>query len=244
MKVIDLAKFDRELPNSHFKTKSLIRSTIDLHSAHTDLALAGDFILRAIEFQEQAEKFPPAVVEDCTIGLICASVVFYARATKSESHHRITFDMRRHFDAEEKKQHELLCSLRDDAIAHYGPGPITASLSMRSDRAFFPEGVDKLLFTSRQLSGSLSICHRIRQQVQRALLISQRLFEERDRMLVDALHKLDFDDPVIKAAWDGSQTTLEDTLGDEKMADQILRGPHFGHLRFSGSLGAIEPASE
>ena len=56
------------------------------------------------------------------LALLNNALVLYARATKTTSKQRGTFDLRSSFSEEQKVVHEELCDLRDHAIAHFGSG--------------------------------------------------------------------------------------------------------------------------
>jgi hypothetical protein len=227
MNVVDFARVADRLPDSHKVVRQLIRDTSALHSAHTDLKMAHDFAVRFIEM-DQADELPRSFVEDCGLALLCSAIVFYTRATKSQSDHRKTFDMRAQMDDLEKGRHDMLVRLRDDAIAHYGPGDL-GSATVREDWLFFSPVHLKPLGVSRNIAGSRNLAHVIREQSQRAVILTQRLFEMKQGRLVDQINDL-AEDETFLAAWDAGEIRLADAVG-EQMAAQIERGPFIGTSR-------------
>lgn len=227
MNVVDFARVADLLPDSHKAVRHLIHDTIALHSAHTDLKMAHDFAARFIEI-DQAQGLPRSLVEDCGLALLCSAIVFYARATKTQSDHRKTFDIRSQMDDAEKLRHDMLVALRDDAIAHYGPGEL-GSATVREDWLMFSPTHLKPLCVSRNIAGSQNLGHLIRQQSQRAVILMQRLFDKKQRQLVNRINEL-VEDNTFLAAWDAAEIRLADAVGEE-MATQIESGPFVGTSR-------------
>lgn len=237
MEVVNILEFAKRLPTKHRRLRGLISDTHDLHTVHTDLTLAFDFVSRAIELQTKAGSIPGQAIEDCTLALLSSAIVSYARATKARSRHRKTFDFRAAFDADELEAHCLICDLRDDAIAHYGPGRLSDAARLREDHMLLPVDEQRLVFTSRSVWGSGRLSHLIRRQVHRALLISQRWFEEKQDEMITELNRV-VHDPEIIGARDAALMYINDALGDAQIAADILRGPRVGRKRLSGSFPA------
>lgn len=230
MEVVDLSRFAAALPAGHEPLKQLIKDTIDVHSAHSDLKIAHDSAARFIDLN-RSKGFPREFVEDCGLSLLVTGIIFYTRATKSGSEHRKTFDLRPKFDELEHQNHDLLVRLRDDAMAHYGPGKLGAE-TVREDSLYFAIPQQKLFSTSRNICGSENLGHLIRRQSQRALILMQRLYEEKQVKLLDWLKELP-DTETIAAALQSAIFDLKNLIGDE-MADQIGIGPFVGTKRLSG----------
>jgi hypothetical protein len=98
-----------------------IKVALDMTSAHTDLVIALETLdaLDALLAAPPADDTPRAAAESA---LLNTAVVLYARATKTQSDARKTFDNSANFTAEEKAVHQEPIDLRDDAIAHFGSG--------------------------------------------------------------------------------------------------------------------------
>jgi hypothetical protein len=228
----DLLRLSELLPATDKRLRQLISDTHALHSAHSDLKLATDFAARLITLQTTSQ-LPREFTEDCCLALMCSAIVFYARATKSDSDHRKTFDLRRLMDEHERENHDLICRLRDDAMAHYGPGEI-GSVTVREDRLFVSAADNKVLCTTRNIAGSETLAHVIRQQSQRSLLLMQRLFEQKQLELIDALNRAAECDGFL-VTWDDARVDLREALGTT-MAEKILSGPRVGTRRLSGEI--------
>lgn len=166
------------------------------------------------------------------MALTTSAVVFYARATKSRSDHRATFDIRPMLNDREKEQHEAICQLRDDAIAHYGPGHLGDNLSLRADFIMLPRPWTNLVMVSRHLYGTLEFSNRLATQAARATLLMQRLYEQKENELVQAMNE-SADDPGVQDAANLAQADLGAIIGDQAMAQRILTGPRAGHVRLS-----------
>ncbi|MEO6432530.1 MAG: hypothetical protein ABIO29_00940 [Sphingomicrobium sp.] len=230
MDVIDLSEFATTLPEGHEALRRSIKDTIDVHSAHSDLKIAHDSAARFISLNK-SEAFPREFVEDCGLALLVTGILFYVRATKSSSDHRKTFDLRARFDDLERQDHDLLVRLRDDALAHYGPGQLGTE-TIREDSLFFSISVQKLFSTSRNICGSDSLGHTIRRQSQRALILMQRLYEQKQIILLGQLKDLPASE-AIDAAFQSAIFQLSTLVGPE-MANQIESGPFVGAKRLSG----------
>jgi hypothetical protein len=227
VKVIDLAKLAQELPEGFEEVRRLIGRTLDLNSARTDLRIAADQAAQALSLLQEPVASEP--YEDMMLALTSSAVIYYARATKSQSNHRRTFDIRSHFDDAERKGHEFLCKLRDDALAHYGPGELPEGAKLRSDHLLVsPDG--KLVAISRHAFSTEQLSEMIFKQAQRASFIMQRLFHGEETRLVEALNQLALE-PAAKPATRAARVEMGAAIGDEKVASQILAGPRVGARR-------------
>lgn len=235
MEVIDLCQLALSLPDERKGLKQLIKDTIDIHSAHSDLKIANELAARFIAL-EKAEGFPRDVRDDLGLSLLVTGIVFYARATKTSSKHRKTFQIRSKLDANETADHDLMIRLRDDALAHFCPGKL-GNDTVREDMLVFSIPHQKLFSTSRNICGSGSLAEVIRRQSQRAMLLMQRLYEDRQLKLLEALRPLP-DCPDTNELLVAAMAQLKDIIGPE-MAAQIEKGPFVGASRLSGgSKGA------
>jgi hypothetical protein len=237
--VVDLAEFGRRVSPQHRALKGLIKDTLDVFSALNDFKLAAEFAARSAAFQEPGTySVDEPAAEECSMALLGSAIVFYGRAAKNTSKHRKTFDLRKHFDEVEQENHDLICRLRDDAIAHYGPGELPDNALLRVDKAFMVKRTGQLLFISRSISGSLPLANVVRAQSQRALIIAQRLHEERQEELLDVLHAEVPNDGSLWAAWKQSITDLSEGMGDASAAEKLAGRPPAGIHRISGRTAA------
>jgi hypothetical protein len=240
---IDLLAFADALPDEpkeYRRLRGLMRDTSDIHSAYSDLMLAAGLATRAIEFDNNEGVLPRDLSDDCTIALISSAIIYYARATTTQSRHRKTFDIRARLDENELKDHALICGLRDDAIAHYGPGPLSPTVALREDRMFLPEGGQQIMMASRHMAHSKSLARLIRRQAQRALIITQRAVFEREAKMVDALNNAIVADPRLTEAAKKYEVDLGKVMGDPEMVAQALSGPRIGTRRIHGAYRVTE----
>lgn len=99
-----------------------IRSAVDARSIQVDLMLALE-ACDALTFSlDNDTRQPPHFRETSEAALLSYIVILYARATKSDSDARKSYDPRSKFTDDEKDVHTELCDLRDKAVAHFGFG--------------------------------------------------------------------------------------------------------------------------
>jgi len=123
LNVVDLVQFANQLPKKHKDLAHKIRHLRDVQSIHTGLRIAQDFASSISAIRHSALSAERnELTENIMLALLNSAIVFYVRATKSGSRHRRTFDLRSGFSADQRADHATLCDLRDDAIAHFGPG--------------------------------------------------------------------------------------------------------------------------
>lgn len=99
-----------------------IRRARDLQSLSVDLEIALEN-LNALDLIVKTPRAGSDFIRETTeSALLNYALLLYARATKTTSEQRSGFDLRSRFSNAEKEVHEELVNLRDDAIAHFGPG--------------------------------------------------------------------------------------------------------------------------
>lgn len=228
MQALDLRAFALRLPPESRRLKGLIGQVADLNSARVDVRLAADMASRAVDLFNEGRELDGRD-RDILLALHSSAVIYYVRSVKSHSDHRRTFDIRPHLDARELRSHELFCRLRDDAIAHFGPGELEEGPALRSDHLFVAR-TGNIATVSRTLYGSDELARRLAAHSQRVSHIMQRLFHEKEAELVAALNAVAGDEEMIALA-DASRVELEDALGDETVAHHVHRGPR-GHTHF------------
>jgi hypothetical protein len=231
-KTLDVKRLADNLPENWSILRQLIGDMGAAHSARSDLIIAADLAGRLVEFQADRHNMSKELAEDTGIAFLFATVILYARATKSKSNHRKSFDLRAKMEPQELEAHRLICELRDDAIAHYGPGKIVAGMQIRDDHMFLVDGT-QLLFASRNLAGSRSLAELIHRQTQRALLLMQRVHDQRESELIDYLNEHG-DQFVRSGLWKSAMVDLVEAVGSE-MAAQLNALPRVGKHRLSDS---------
>ena len=169
------------------------------------------------------------------MALLMSSVVLYARATKSQSDHRMTFDIRTKFSDEEKARHIAICALRDDALAHFGPGMGEGSDALQQDGVFaifdHERGLLQIATMSRRKVIDLSLVDMITLQIQRAILIVERQIQERREKIGKELMDLLVAGEISMEMWRSCEFDLMELFGDEEAKRQALAGPRAGHQK-------------
>jgi hypothetical protein len=122
-----------------------------------------------------------------------SAIILYVRATNSDSQHRSTLNLRGKFDEEELRRHERLCALRNDALAHFGPGPIANGGKLHEERLLLlldRPNEPRLMIASKRLGLSPQLVSEVRAQVHRAMILAQREVEKREQVLAERLNVL------------------------------------------------------
>lgn len=231
---IDLVAFSDSLTDEHKRLRGLIRDVRDTHSAYSDLRVAADLAGRAIDLANVAGQLPPQLVEDHTLALLSTAIITYSRATSTTSDHRKTFDLRSRFDENELRDHNLICKLRDDGFAHYGPGGLELGTAIRDDRLILPAGDQHVIFASKHFVRSNSLAHVVRRQAQRAALLTLRSVRDRESAMVQALNAETAKDPSFATMARNFEVNLAEVFGSLELANRILAGPRVGSPRYSG----------
>jgi hypothetical protein len=234
-KVIDLVAAAEALPPEQRKLKDLILRLRDAHSIKTDLTLATDFVASMHLIQDAASKASSGdVAENSYLALLYTTIVLYVRATKTSSDHRRSFNFLKSFDAEERASHQILCDLRDDAIAHFGPGGSYRGTPWQVEGVFIPigPGADGNIMTaSRRLVINPQIVAMIGKQVHRALMVALRITHEQDKAVAAEINALVEADAIFLNDLRNSTTTLADFFNSREAAADILSGPRVGYRR-------------
>jgi len=233
--VIDLVAAAEALPPEQRKLKDLILRLRDAHSIKTDLLLATDFVTSMSVIHDAASKADAGdAAENSYLALLYTTIVLYVRATKTSSRHRRSFDFVKSFDAEQRVAHKTMCDLRDEAIAHYGPGGSYRGSPWQMEGVFIPTdpGADGNIMTvSRRLVINPQVAAMIRKQVHRALMIALRMTQEQDEAVAAEINALGKADPTFFSNLRGFSTTLADFFDDQDAAAEILSGPRVGYRR-------------
>lgn len=108
------------------KIAGLLRAVMSARSARIDLKQA----LRCVELVRQTDRPYGATsgAQPADEGLVAGAllnnaIIRYVRSTKSSSAFRSEIQIVPHLDATRKALHDDLCKVRDEALAHFGPGP-------------------------------------------------------------------------------------------------------------------------
>lgn len=195
VEVVDLASAAEEMRKDYRSTADKIERLIAAHSIHTDLTSALDMIEAIAPAADTLEQLPWVV--HAVPALTYSAVILYVRATKSNSKHRSTLDLRTKFNADQLSFHDNLCKLRDDAVAHFGPGDLGGGKAWHEERAILPlDRVDdsKILLASKRVGFAPQFVAKLRVHVHRAMILAQQEIESREAKVVDALDLMLGDD--------------------------------------------------
>lgn len=226
---IDLVAVASALPPQHKRLSRHILRLRDIHSARTDLKLALDFVdsLKQIKQVAMAAE-AGAVSENCAIALFYSAIVLYARATKTTSAHRRAFDFRKQFSDSELKAHRVLCDLRDDAIAHFGPGGSYVGPAWQKEGVFLPRGDQRIMTASRRIVLNPQLIETLDRQVHRALMVAERYTQDDNAKTVAALNEAVEQDPDFPAFCRAREIDLIPFFGSSEAARDALSGVRVG----------------
>ena len=242
VQVVDLLAAAAELEQAFPTVSHKIKRLSDIHSIKADLDIAFDMIAACPQASRAADAGSPWA-EHAGMAMMHSAIVFYARATKSKSYHRSTFDLRTRLSTEERALHDLLCHLRDDAVAHYGPGPLPSGFAFHEEILLLPvdrpEG-NNLLMLSRRTCFAPDFVAQFSRHLSRALLLAQR---EAQRREVDALRDISNhpDKATLeKVLWAHVKSAAE-AMGRADAPDVVLSGPRAGaRTLYQSNAGWVE----
>lgn len=231
--VLDLVLAAEALPEQHSKLKRLIFQLRDSHSIRTDLSLAMDFVgtMRVLH-SDAADDQVGGIAENSFLALFYSSLLLYARSTKTQHDHRISFDFRKEYDDEQKVKHDVLCDLRDKALAHYGPGGRYNGPAFQKDGVFIPyyAGTDgRIMTASHRLVIQPQLIVDLQQMVHRALMLAEKRTQTLNQKVTDMLNEGSKTDPELIPLLRKHIVDLSDFLGSKEAADEVMNGPRLGY---------------
>ncbi len=234
--IYDLQKFAEHLGDSHPKLRGTIIKLRDFHSVRADLAVATAFIddaqTQALRLGRSERKMPQHNIASLT----WMAIILYARAVKSRSAHRRTLDIRSKLSSTEKEIHAKLCDLRDDAVAHYGPGGTYKGAPWQNEAVavVMEEDGGKVCVVTRQTLVNPSLIAKVKGQLKTALEIAISENETLIESLTDELNKCIKNDE-IRSKFLACETKQEAIFsGAERLA---LIGPRVGSRTLYGRSG-------
>lgn len=234
-RVLDLVSVANALPVSQFKLSKLILQLRDSHSIRTDLSLAYDFTGSLSVIREQAVVAGAgSLAENSFYALFQSALLLYVRATKTDSKHRASFDFRKDYDTEEKRKHKMLCDLRDEAIAHYGPGGVSNGPALQDDGVFLvqTETLGGQVFTaSRRAVIAHSLIADLTQMAHRALMLSDKRTQLLNEKVVEKINAALMYDPSLGPIFGASAMDFADWVGGDQAAQDVLDGDRVGYRR-------------
>lgn len=235
--VIDLVAAANGLPPEYQKLSHLILQLRDSHSIRTDLMLANDFVgTMKVVGQQAADAGAGQSAENAFLALFYSAVILYVRATKTQSDNRRSFDFNKEYDADQKVKHKVLCDLRDEALAHYGPGGSYSGPAFQRDGVFIPYGPDsdsRVFTASHRLVIQPQLIADLDQMTHRALMLSDKRTQLLNQKVVDGINEAMVATPDVVHLFRDHVGNLSDFLGSEAASDVVMAGPRVGYRRGS-----------
>ena len=235
MLVPDLIKAADKLEVTHPDLAGAIRAIRDINSIRVDLTHAFNFAQTMNAMSDQAQRSTAdTALERSHHALLLGAIVLYARAMKSQSDHRKTFDFRPRLTDLERETHELICGLRDDAVAHFGPGLQIGSAGLQKDGLFLApsneaEGALRMMSVSQRIVVNKHFGARLLEHLRRVSLLVQRDFEDREAKFMERLNQV-VDNPEVREALSSSKTDLGEYMSSAELAQTVLDANQVGPL--------------
>ena len=232
-----------DLPKDFVKQ---VRHLRDWHSALADLRIANDQAHTLVRIFDQANVAEVGSdIQNPAVALFNSSVMLYSRATNTRSDHRVTFEFRSFFDDLEKEVHSVICGIRDDGIAHFGPSVKIQGFDSNSDGVFavwnVETGETQLLMASRRGLADAPIIHILARQTNRAVIIAFRETGQRENKVLRSLIDLCTGGQITAEAMLASCVDLSSFIHDDAAVRSILRGPRHGAVTGMATLVATPP---
>lgn len=233
--VIDLVAAADGLPTQYRKLKKLVRQLRDSHSIRTDLSLANDFVTTMKAIGGQAAADPVAgIAENAFLALFYSALMLYVRATKTQHDNRRSFDFRREYDADQQGKHDVLCDLRDRALAHYGDGGQYTGPAFQKDGVFIPygPGVDgRIMTASSRLVINPSLIADLGVIAHRALMLADKRTQKLNSLVADEINAAAAAEPQLLDHLRQHVIDLDTFLGSADAANDVMAGPRVGYRR-------------
>ena len=224
--VLDLVAASKDLPSAQFKLAKLIIQLRDSHSIRTDLTLAHDFVGTMELIREQAAEAEAGNhTENSFLALLLSALLLYVRATKTTSRYRASFDFRKEYDAEENVKHTMLCRLRDEAVAHFGPGGVVNSPAFQEDAVFLahlPDGSGQVFSASRRSVITPQLITDLCQMVHRALILADKRTQTLNEKVVEKLNEELAQNPSLAKVFQEHAIDLAGWVGGDEWYGEVL----------------------
>ena len=245
---IDLSKLQQAVVKEDRPLAGAILGLIDTHSIKTDLCLADDQIRTlALELDEALSAEAGSPAQSCAMALLASAINLYARAMKTTSNHRKTFDRTSKLSGDEKLDHDFICKLRDDAIAHFGPGPHSKGYPWHQDGAFAfwdsNGGSLQVFTTSKRKVAERDVVSRIQRQIHRALMLVERDIQERNKDVTGRIANAIIDGRLPRSTLKACECDMKQFFGDDEAARHVWESDRLGHAKGTAhhSVGDATP---
>jgi hypothetical protein len=198
IEVVDLYAVALENQKGHPRLAGLIKKIRDLHSSRVDLEQAQQTLALRGRFPNLSSG--ESDLAHLVQAIAVTSIILYCRATGTESDHRKNrLDVRRWFDEEEKRIHEKMMMLRNNGIAHFGPGDPREEDSYRRDDVIIindsMNNRSRIRTISRYLVVDEGLMNSLNKIVSRALILINRQFNKDLEYLYEEIDNTIMRDP-------------------------------------------------
>lgn len=172
----------------------MINRAQDLASMRADLEIALESLdtLAALFAAPQSDDLSTSVTE---YALLSNAVLLYARATKTTSVERRSFDLSSRFSEQEKIMHQELVDLRDGAIAHFGSGGSYQGL-WHVEAVILQTNIEssRVGVLTRRQTRDVELVKRARTQIAKAHSLIDQICIEKIEKVTAELNKMNPDD--------------------------------------------------
>ena len=235
MLVPDLVKATDKLEATHPDVAGSIRAIRDINSIRVDLSHAFNFAQNMNAMSDEAQQAQAnTAIEIAHHALFLGAIVLYSRAMKTRSDHRKTFDFRPRLTEQEREMHDQICGLRDDAVAHFGPGFQIGTAGFQTDGLFLApsneaDGALRLMSVSRRTVVHKGFGARLLEHLRSTSLLVQKEFEDRETKLMDRLNQLG-GSREVQEALQSSTTDLAEYMSSLELAELVFDANQIGPL--------------
>lgn len=227
--VIDLLSAADDLQPSFPAVAHKIRGLSNCHSIKSDLDMALDMVKSCPEASRAADQ-GLGWAQHASMAMMHSAIVFYARGVNTSSKHRITLDLRSKLTEQQRRFHDLLCQLRDDAVAHFGPGELPTGFTFHDEKLMLPidrpEG-SSVLMVSRRAAFAPEFTAQFRDHLCRVLLLLQREIAKREEQVLQEISQHD-QKPGLEAVLRAHVKTAGEAMGRADAPDVFLAGSREG----------------
>ena len=153
-------------------------------------------------------------------------------ATKTGSDHRSTFVFTNQFDDVEKRNHALICDLRNEGVAHFGPGVALNGSIWNQDGVFavwdMKTGATQLLMASRRKMAERATVRMLAVQSHRAVMIAHKEAQAREPEVLRRMIECCVNGTIAPEQLAQCSVDLGDFFRDEKASAMLLDGERVG----------------
>jgi hypothetical protein len=232
--------------NAYKALNSLVRRYRDAMSALNDLRECQEYLDVLREHDPLPQPTGSQQYHHAVSGaLLSQAIILYVRATKTKSKHRTFVPVAQKLPAALGRAHKLMIALRDNAIAHYGPGSAEKRPAWVREKAalrVFRERASMRLLYSR-VAIQTDLPNDLQHLVDHARQILVIIAEERAADLLEEVKRLHDSDPDFRTLastndidlsgfFDGDAAAVAQTLA-QAAADNGLAQASYQRSTFS-----------